>query len=343
MYNNVNVLVGRGTDSDKQLRRFNDILNSLLDQFVVTVIYALVCAFLSVFPPEKSSDGVKISLLFYGCLLVALAIISAIRVRHGTSSGYSKEGNTAIFLVHLFSCSVFFVLLGNDTGEDMELTMAWTGFMLYCGFSISLSDVLSVKSAHDFGKAIFRPYIDAKLRIEDYFIAISLDAFMFGILLIIDDKKWLILLAVLLVSMLVAVILMDRCRQQRRTALINIIKSIPEEEKVLICRLGTEKVLYPSIEKTLTDATAVPVKTLSGMGSISYVIVLNTLTKKHAYMRHLDKLLSAIDAETKILDPSIQRNIEGPRLLFTWFSLPSKNVMMIPAKEYRKIVEKWKR
>lgn len=329
-----------GEDSDYHFQKFNDMLTLFLEQYVITAVYALTCILSSVIFSDRMDLNAGMTLLFYMCLLITLAVISA--RKKGIVSSYTAKGNAALLLIHLLIFSITFLLYGGEIEDSDMVTMALTGLTLYVGFSASLSDILQVDSPYKFIKCFFSYFEGSQLKIEDLVVALSLDLVVLTLVLLSSESAYIPVVVLLLTLLIAAAIIMNQSRQKRRAHLVEYIREKTHNNRVLIYRLGTENVLLPKITVDMNTISLPNLETYNDLCVVDYVIVLNSLVRRESYLLHLNKLLSLLNPEAKIIDPSISSKGKKKMFWFTWFSVPSENLKELSVNQYARVIDDWR-
>lgn len=290
MKNSIAICTITGEDSDYHFQKFNDMLTLFLEQYVITAVYALACILSSVIFSDRMDLNAGMTLLFYMCLLITLAVISA--RKKGIVSSYTAKGNAALLLIHLLIFSITFLLYGRE--------------------------------------------------IEDLVVTLSLDLVVLTLVLLSSESAYIPVVVLLLTLLIAAAIIMNRSRQKRRAHLVEYIREKTHNNRVLIYRLGTENVLLPKITVDMNTISLPNLETYNDLCVVDYVIVLNSLVRRESYLLHLNKLLSLLNPEAKIIDPSISSKGKKKMFWFTWFSVPSENLKELSVNQYARVIDDWR-
>lgn len=322
-------------NSTKLTKRISDYLDLFMEEFVCTTIYAVGCFVSATLLSDLPVVNAVIALVLYIMLLSSILVISLKDQRKGFISSYSTETKAFLFQIHLFLFSISMLVLGVVSESGEIVSIAITYLMLLVGFAISLTDLYSATSWDDFKERIKAGYTNIEVSKMEKIIFSATECAILVLSCMIPGYPWLVLP---LFAIIPLITILDIIRKKRINAFLSWVEEFSENASIMILLIGEESVLYPKLLKKLNITNDENRENAEEKNKVEYLVVLNNSIKRSVYLTVMYDQLQRINAETVIIDPSINNKTKKKSRGFVWFSMPCKHLGGVSLEEYESIV-----
>ncbi len=332
---NVYVSCIEGANSTSLSKRASEFLDLFLEQFLCSIIYAVVCFASSAVLSRWPAVSAAVTLILYAVLLGIILLISIRDNKKGVMSNYGPREKTVLFQLHLLLFGVGLILFGLITDNGTVAAIGLTHLALLLGFAISLNVLFSSSSATDFKARLKSEYMDLRVSKAEICTICLAECIIFTVSCAAPAFPWVFVPLVVLV--IIAAIL-DVVRKKRIFRFLKRIDELVCNANILIARLGEENVLYNKLLRSLNTDGDKCKQEWDKVANVDFVIILNNLINKNEEAELLSQFLKCINSKTTIIDPSVNSEKWKKSILFSWFSMPCLKSSECTTEEYKKFI-----